>query len=80
MSLYHFVPITVETMGALGDKADSFLHELGRRLAVVSGDRRETNYLLQRVSIAIQRGNAACVLDTMDNANDGQSLDAVFYL
>ena len=79
-SLYHFVPVAVETLGALGDEANTFLHELGRRIAAVSGDTRATNFLLQRLSVAIQRGNAACVLGTMDNADDGQSLDAVFYI
>ena len=79
-SLYHFVPVAVETLGSLGDEASAFLHELGRRIAAVSGDTRATNFLMQRVSVAIQRGNAACVLGTMDNAGDGQSLDAVFYL
>jgi len=45
-----------------------FVTELGRRLTLVSGDGRETFYLRQRLSIAIQRGNAiACLGSLLDN-------------
>ena len=40
-----------------------FLNELGRRTSVVTGDKNETHYLFQRLSVAIQRGNAACFCD-----------------
>ena len=72
------MPIAVETLGALGNDATDFLHQLGRRIATVTGERRATEYLLQRVSVAIQRGNAACVLGTIDSTTD--NLDTVFYL
>lgn len=74
---YIFVPIAVETMGALGDEAVDFIHKLGRRVATVSGEKKATEFLLQRLSVAIQRGNAASVMGTVE-AKD--FLDAVFYL
>jgi len=38
-------------------------------------------YLLQRLSVAIQRGNAASVLGTTGlESADSQKLDVVFYL
>jgi hypothetical protein len=77
--MYCFVPIAVETLGALGDDASDFLHQLGRRIANVTGERRATEFLLQRLSVAIQRGNAASVLGTVDSATD-MNLDDVFYL
>ena len=41
--------------------AAAFIAELGRRMAAVTGDPRETAFLRQRLSVAIQRGNAiAC--------------------
>jgi len=41
--------------------ADAFVAELGRRMAAVTGDLRETAFLRQRLSVAIQRCNAiAC--------------------
>jgi hypothetical protein len=77
--MYCFVPIAVETLGALGDDASDFLHQLGRRIANVTGERRATEFLLQRLSVAIQRGNAASVLGTVDSATD-MNLDDVFLL
>jgi hypothetical protein len=77
-TLYMFVPVAVETMGALGEEASDFLHDLGKRIERVSGERRATEYLLQRISVAVQRGNAAAVLGTVDNTVG--NLDAIFYL
>jgi len=42
----------------------AFLSELGHRLTSVTGDSRETMYLFQRVSLAIQRYNAVAFKDT----------------
>ena len=75
---YCFIPVAVETLGALGDEAANFLHQLGRRIATVTGEQRATEFLLQRLSVAIQRGNAVAVMGTVDLAAD--KLDAVFYL
>ena len=56
-----FVPLAFETLGAWGAEAAAFIAELGRRMAAVTGDPRETAFLRQRLSVAIQRGNAiAC--------------------
>ena len=51
---------------------------MGRRIATVTGEQRATEFLLQRLSVAIQRGNAVAVMGTVDLAAD--KLDAVFYL
>jgi len=56
-----FVPLAFETLGAWGVEAATFVSELGRRMATVTGDTRETAFFRQRLSVAIQRGNAiAC--------------------
>ena len=60
-----FVPVAVEILGALGEGADQLFHELGRRITVITGERHSTELLFQKLSIAIQRGNAASVLDTI---------------
>jgi len=57
-----FVPVAVETFGALGAGAMKLLHELRRRITESTGERRATEYLLQRLRVAIQRGNAASVI------------------
>ena len=75
---FHFVPIAVETLGSLGEEAVNFIHDLGRRITTVTGERRATEFLLQRLSVAVQRGNAASVLGTVDCQS--VNLDAVYYL
>jgi hypothetical protein len=60
-----FCPFAVETLGPFGDEALRFVKDLGRRLRVVTGEPRSTNFLIQRISVAIQRGNAACILGTI---------------
>ena len=55
-----FIPIAVETMGAVGEDGLSFLKELGTRIMTVTQERRSFEFLMQRISVAIQRGNAAC--------------------
>jgi hypothetical protein len=37
-----------------------FLNQLGRRLSACTGDMRETSFLLQRLSLTIQRFNTIC--------------------
>ena len=61
---YRFEPLAVETTGVIGKTSNKFLSEIGRRLAQKSGDKRETAWLRQRISIAIARGNAASILAT----------------
>ena len=41
-----------------------FIQELGRRISLVTNDPRETNFLLQRVSVAVQLGNSVSVAGT----------------
>jgi len=68
---YCFIPVAVESAGAFGQDATEFLQELGRRIAAATGDPRATEFLFQRLSVAVQRGNAACVLGTCtDSCSD----------
>ena len=59
---YFFQPVAIETSGAIGSRSRAFLRELGRRVGVQTGKSRSTSYLFQRLSVAIQRGNAAAVM------------------
>ena len=65
---YHFVPVAIETLGVFGDEAAMLLREIGRRLISTTKDTRQFSYLKQRVSVAIQRGNAASILGTVASA------------
>ena len=58
---YHFTPLGFETMGHWGPTTLKFVQELGRLLTQATGEPRSTAFLRQRLSVAIQRGNAAAV-------------------
>ena len=62
---HHFVPLAVECLGVLGHEARSFLHDLVHHLISATDDQLSHQFLLQRVAVAIQRGNAAAVLGTI---------------
>ena len=53
-----FVPIAMESFDLICAEALTFQSELGRRISVVTGDMRETTFLFQHLSIAIQRFNS----------------------
>jgi len=59
-----FVPVSIETSGVWGEEALSLVSEIGRRISDISHDPRSTGFLRQRISIAVQRGNACCVIGT----------------
>ena len=76
-AMYSFSPVAVESSGALGEEASAFFRDLGHRIAAVSSEPRSLQFLLQRLSVAVQRGNAACVLGTVESSH---GLDELFYL
>ena len=59
---HSFVPVAIETAGVFGPETMDFMRELGSRLQLASADRNSFTYLIQRLSVAVQRGNAASVL------------------
>ena len=66
-----FVPLAFESLGPINAKSLTFLRELGRRLVRATDDARESAFLFQRLSIAIQRFNAVCFAGTFkDNRLD----------
>ena len=56
---HHFVPVAIESTGVFGPQTHAFFHELSRRIKEETG----TRIYHQRIAVAIQRGNAAAVLD-----------------
>ena len=70
-----FTPVAVEMSGVIGSQSLAFLRDLGQCLKRVTGEEKSLCHLLQRVSVAIQRGNAASVMGTMgfmkDNSDFG---------
>jgi len=80
LTIYKFVPVAVETLGALGREAYDLMLERSQRIALATGERRATEFLLQKLSAVIQRGNASCVLSTVESSIECQNLDYVYYL
>lgn len=61
---YIFQPIAVENLGPMNLSAVDFLSELGSRLSSCSGEFRESAFLFQRISVAIQRFNSVLLHDS----------------
>jgi len=53
----------VESLDPINRSAVSFLSSLGRRIAEVSAETRDGNFLFQRFSVLIQRFNAVLLHD-----------------
>ncbi|XP_048485579.1 uncharacterized protein LOC125490434 [Plutella xylostella] len=64
MQRYLFVPLAVETMGVWGEEGRAFLREITRRLRSRGLGSSSGAHLMQRLSLAVQRGNAASVMGT----------------
>ena len=58
-------PVAVESLGGLGPSTLAFLSDLGRRIYAASGNKRAAEFLRQRIGIAVQAGNAACVKESV---------------
>ena len=56
-----FAPLGFETGGPFGPGAHTTITQIGARLKRQSGDLRETLWLYQNLSLAVQRGNAATI-------------------
>ena len=72
-----FVPLVIETSGVWGEHALILVKEVGRRIAEVSKEPRSTTFLRQRLMVAVQRGNATCILGALhlmvnDSSKQGQ--------
>lgn len=61
---YHFTPLAFETIGLMGSDTRIFLNKLGKLIKKETSEKRSLDFLMQKLSTAIQRGNASCVLGT----------------
>ena len=52
-----FYPISIETGGAWNNLAIELGQETGRRITAINDEPRETSFLFQRLSMALQKGN-----------------------
>ena len=64
-TLYSFMPVAIESLGTFGVRTLKFIRDLWRRIALQSGDSLAAPYFIQRLAVAVQRGNAASIIVTM---------------
>ena len=51
-------------------QAREFIKELGKRITTVTGEIKETSYIFQKVSVAIQRGNMLSFIGSFTTDTD----------
>ena len=68
LARYHlFYPLAFETMGPINTAGLDFIRDLGRRISRITDEPRETAYLFQRISVAIQRFNSVAFSNSFDH-------------
>jgi hypothetical protein len=68
--MYNFVPFAVETLGPFGEEALALVNDLIES----SEGLRSKAYLTQRISIAIQRRNAASIFASVPTSSKIQEI------
>ena len=69
-SCYILEPLAVETLGGIGDSSCAFPRTHGQRIQEQTGEKLSSAWLRQRLSIAVQRGNAACILESVPDSSN----------
>lgn len=71
------IPVATETSGVIGKIGLDFIKNIGSKIAEVTNEKRSTSYLIQRISVAIQKGNVASILGTIPPS---KNLSKIFHL
>ncbi|KAL1446882.1 hypothetical protein WDU94_010923, partial [Cyamophila willieti] len=74
---HHFLAFAVETLGPWPDETINFIDRLGGLLYEASQEPRSRSFLVERISLSIQRGNSASVLGSLPPSS---SFEEIFYL
>jgi len=64
-----FAPVAQETTGVWGQEGLKLIRKIGQLISEKTGETRSTSFLLQKMSITLQRGNLASVLGTLPAGN-----------
>ena len=67
---YTFLPIAMETLGSMNDSAYHYFEDLGRKISQMSRYSREGSFILQRLSITVQRSNAVLFHESFTQHDD----------
>ena len=55
------IPIVIESSGWWGKEALQLTKDVGRRISSITGEKRATSFIRQRMALAVQRGNAQII-------------------
>ena len=69
-SSFLFSSLCVETLGTWASGARSLVRRIGSRVMEQTGDNRATQFLIQKISLDVQRGNAVSVMATIPSSQD----------
>ena len=59
-----FFPVSIEIGGSWNENAIELVQEIRKRITVITEDSKETFFLFQRLSLALQRGNVVSFVGT----------------
>lgn len=74
---YIFLPFACEILGPWCNEAHKFVNKLMNLVKISTGEVRSKQYFTQRISIALQRANAACVMGIFEERS---KLEEIFYI
>ena len=74
---YIFQPVALEVQVSLGESSEIFITRLCKMLCRSHNDQRAGSFLKQWISMALQIGNAACVLRTV---SDKDAFEEIYYM
>ena len=74
---YIFQPVAMEVQGFLDESSEVFITRLCEMLCHSHDDQRAGSFLKQLISMALQIGNAACVLGTV---TDRDAFEEIYYI
>ena len=74
---YVFQPVVLEVQGSLGESSEILITRLCKMLCRSHDDQQAGSFLKQRISMALQIGNAACVVGTV---SDRDAFEEIYYI
>ena len=74
---YIFQPVALEVQGSLGESSEIFTTPLCKMPCRSHDNERASSFLKKRISMALQIGNAACVLGTV---SDRDAFKEIYYI
>ena len=74
---YIFQPVALAVQGSLGESKEIFITLLCKMRCRLHDDQRNGSFLKQRISMALQVGNAACVQGTVSNRD---AFEEIYYI